>query len=83
VALAVPGVTLNDGTVYTIFAMGLAGGEPALAAVPSADAVSPTLLPETGGQSAGMNLALIAALAGALLIASGLRIRFALSKQKS
>jgi hypothetical protein len=40
VALSVPGVQLNAGTVYTIFAMGLAGGDPALAAVASVDAVA-------------------------------------------
>ena len=50
VALSVPGLRLEDGVVYTIFAMGLAGGEPALAAVPSVDArPAPILLPATGG----------------------------------
>ncbi|MBN2392143.1 MAG: DUF4397 domain-containing protein [Anaerolineae bacterium] len=50
VALSVPGVKLEDGYVYTIFAMGLAGGTPALMAVPSVDAMPmPALLPETGG----------------------------------
>jgi hypothetical protein len=43
VALSVPGVSLSDGTVYTIFAMGLAGGEPTLTAVPSADVSFVTL----------------------------------------
>jgi hypothetical protein len=45
VALPVPGVQLNAGTVYTIFAMGLAGGTPALAAVPSVDATPGTMAP--------------------------------------
>jgi hypothetical protein len=37
VVLPVPGVTLNDGTVYTVFAMGLAAGTPPLEAILSAD----------------------------------------------
>jgi hypothetical protein len=47
VALSVPGLTLQEGTVYTVFAMGLAGGEPALTAVPSVDTQA-TILPATG-----------------------------------
>lgn len=71
VALSVPGVALAEGTVYTIFAMGLVEGEPALTAVPSADAVAPTQLPETGGQVS--NLWLLAAIgAGIALVAGGL-----------
>ena len=74
VALSVPGVQLNEGTVYTIFAMGLAGGEPALTAVPSVDAVAPTQLPETGGEVT--SLWLVAALAAGLaLIGGGLMLR--------
>ncbi len=62
VALEVPGVSLQEGSVYTIFAMGLAGGEPALTAVPSVDAsYGPTMLPESGGS---LNLTLVAALFG-------------------
>ena len=56
VALSVPGVQLDEGTVYTVFAMGLAGGNPALTAVPSADAThnmsksgeKPAMMPKTG-----------------------------------
>jgi LPXTG-motif cell wall-anchored protein len=76
VALSVPGVALADGTVYTIFAMGLAGGEPALTAVPSVDASYPvaTTLPETGGE--GTNLWLAAALGiGIALLAGGMMLR--------
>jgi hypothetical protein len=70
VALEVPGVALADGTVYTIFAMGLAGGgEPALTAVPSADAVAPAQLPETGGPA--VNLGLFALLGAGLALAAG------------
>ena len=76
VALSVPGVMLNEGTVYTIFAMGLAGGEPALTAVPSVDASypMPATLPTTGGETT--NLWLMALLgAGLALVAGGLVLR--------
>jgi hypothetical protein len=49
VVLEVPGLSLANQTVYTVFAMGLAGGEPSLVAVPSVDAV-PALLPATGAE---------------------------------
>jgi len=83
VALDVPGVALNNGTVYTIFAMGLAGGTPALQAVPSVDA-APMLLPVSGGESAAHPYLLIALL-GAALLASGLvlRIRPALAASQA
>jgi hypothetical protein len=70
VALEVPGVALSEGTVYTIFAMGLAGGEPALTAVPSADAVA-SMMPTTGGL--GTSALLVPALMalGALLVGGG------------
>ncbi|MBK7780761.1 MAG: DUF4397 domain-containing protein [Ardenticatenia bacterium] len=45
VALALPGVMLEAGKVYTIFAMGLVGGEPKLRAVPSVDASYPDTTP--------------------------------------
>jgi LPXTG-motif cell wall-anchored protein len=74
VALSVPGVMLEDGKVYTIFAMGLASGEPALTAVPSVDASYPATLPVTGGE--GTNLWLLATLgAGLALVAGGLFLR--------
>jgi LPXTG-motif cell wall-anchored protein len=76
VALSVPGVSLADGAVYTIFAMGLAGGEPALTAVASMDASYPvpTLLPETGGETTNLWL-LVAVTAGLALVAGGLFLR--------
>jgi hypothetical protein len=73
VALSVPGVALNNGTVYTIFAMGLAGGTPALQAVPSVDA-APALLPVSGGESAAAPY-LLFVLLGAALLAGGLILR--------
>jgi LPXTG-motif cell wall-anchored protein len=75
-------VKLDDGTVYTIFAVGLAGGEPALQALPSVDAAHgaatsgaagemPEELPKTG---AGDYLPLLGAIA-AVSIAAGLILR--------
>ncbi len=45
VALSLPDVMLEAGTVYTVFAMGLAAGDPALQAVPSIDARYPDSTP--------------------------------------
>jgi hypothetical protein len=75
VALDVPGLALQAGTVYTVFAMGLAGGEPALMAVPSVDAMPASVLPGTGGAGlANLYLPVVLAL-GALLIFGGLFLR--------
>jgi hypothetical protein len=75
VALDVPGVQLDNGIVYTVFAMGLAGGEPTLTAVPSADNLTPTTLPTTGGRPLSSMLPLFALGLGALLVAGGLVMR--------
>jgi hypothetical protein len=75
VALDVPGVKLDAGIVYTVFAMGLAGGEPTLTAVPSADNAMATTLPATGGQPLSSLLAPIALALGGLLLAGGLVLR--------
>jgi hypothetical protein len=77
VALDVPGLALADGTVYTVFAMGLAGGDPTLTAVPSADAMPGPVMPETGGINLSQLLMPILLAAGALLLVGG----FALRKQ--
>jgi LPXTG-motif cell wall-anchored protein len=81
VALSVPGVALEEGTVYTIFAMGLAGGEPALTAVPSVDATheamaeaAPATMPTTGGQMSNPWL-LVAIAAGLALVAGSFVLR--------
>jgi LPXTG-motif cell wall-anchored protein len=77
VALSVPGVMLEDGNVYTVFAMGLAGGEPALTAVPSVDAsheATPASLPTTGGQVSNPWM-LVAIVAGLALVASSFVLR--------
>ncbi len=75
VALSVPGVALADQTVYTIFAMGLAGGEPALEAVPSVDSVPPVLLPETGGETGTAVYPLVLLGLGLALLVGGLTLR--------
>jgi hypothetical protein len=74
VALEVGGLALADSTVYTVFAMGLAGGEPALQAIPSVDAAPPAGLPVTGG-SWTPSLLSILLIAGGVLIAGGLALR--------
>jgi len=76
VALEVPGLSLAEKSVYTVFAMGLAGGEPALQAVPSLDAASSAMvLPATGGLSPTLLYALVAAGLGLLSIGAGLTVR--------
>lgn len=82
VALSVPGVMLDEGTVYTIFAMGLAGGEPALQAVPSVDAVTQVILPVTGSENLSNTYVLAAIALGALLVVSGLALRLRPSRIK-
>ncbi len=73
VALSLPGITLEEGTVYTVYAMGFAAGEPTLTAVISVDAqAQPTLLPATGGSSTlwlGLGLAAL----GVLTFGTGYR----------
>lgn len=64
VALDVPGVQLQDGGIYTIFATGLLNGSPKLAAtVVTYQAAVPTLMPTTGASESqnGILLAMIAA----------------------
>jgi len=81
VALSVPGVKLDNQAVYTIFAMGLAGGQPALTAVPSVDASGapkPTTLPVSGGAPNSLGALILAA--GALLIVGGIGLRGRLAK---
>jgi LPXTG-motif cell wall-anchored protein len=82
VALSVPGVTFDEGTVYTVFAVGLAAGEPALQALPSVDAAHgstmtdasqemPENLPKTGTED---TLPIVMAIA-AVSVLSGLALR--------
>ncbi|MBN1247788.1 MAG: LPXTG cell wall anchor domain-containing protein, partial [Anaerolineae bacterium] len=74
VALSLPGITLEEGTVYTVYAMGFAGGgEPALTAVISVDAQRSAMLPATGAN----NTAIFAGLffAGLALVALSFRAR--------
>jgi hypothetical protein len=74
VALSVPGVSLEAGTVYTIWAMGFADGEPTLQAVPSMDASYPTTLPTTGANAFDLWL-LVAMIGGLALLAGGMFLR--------
>jgi hypothetical protein len=74
VALEVPGLALADSTVYTVFAMGLAGGTPALQAIPSVDAAAPAAMPVTGGSSSSSMLSVLL-IAGGVLVAAGLGMR--------
>ena len=86
VALDVPNVTLTDGTVYTVFAMGLAAGNPALTAVLSEDAkataasgaAAPSSLPTTGGET---NLLLVVLATGIALLMIGGAQRLATQKR--
>jgi hypothetical protein len=75
VALDVPGVELKNKVVYTVFAMGLAGGEPALEAVASADNLTAGGLPDTGGRPLSSLLAPLALALGAMLLAGGFVLR--------
>ena len=75
VALAVPDLALQGGTVYTVFAMGLAGGEPALMAIPSVDATHGAMMPQSGGVSMASLYAPIALALGAVLIVGGFVLR--------
>lgn len=76
VVLDVPGVALAPGGIYTVFAMGLAGGAPALEAVASLDASAPAVIPVTGGDTSlsGWLVALLAI--GGALVVSGLALRY-------
>ena len=74
VALSVPGVKLDNQTVYTVFAMGLAGGQPSLTAVLSVDASGmPMTLPVSGGTPTALYVVVL--MAGALLVAGGFVMR--------
>lgn len=78
VALPLDGIQLDAGTVYTVFAMGLAGGEPALTAVLNVDAThgsAPGTLPTTGGGS--VNLLWVLVLMSGLLLSVGFGLKAA------
>ena len=81
VALKVPGLKLEAGTVYTVFAMGLAGGEPALVAVPSVDAKAaadhtmPAAMPKTGAGAPARQMGWLVLVAAGLVAILGLNAR--------
>jgi hypothetical protein len=69
-------LALSEQAVYTVFAMGLAGGEPALTAVPSVDATpSPMLLPASGAETPVFILPLAVLGLGLALVGAGLMLR--------
>jgi hypothetical protein len=73
VVLSIPGVKLENGGVYTAWAMGLAGGDPKLTAVLSVDrapSAAPGTMPVTGGGN--LNLPAMTAFLGLSLIVAGL-----------
>jgi hypothetical protein len=77
VALDLPGVALEAGKIYDIFAVGLLNGEPKLRVEvttppPAAAALAPISLPTTAGET--LPLALFALMA-ALLVGGGLALR--------
>mgnify|MGYP006301681601 FL=1 len=74
VALSLPGITLEEGTVYTVYAVGFAGGsEPALSATISVDAQRQAMLPASGSNNVTIFAALI--IAGLSLVALSFRTR--------
>ncbi len=80
VALSLPGITLNEGTVYTVYALGFAGGgEPALTAAISVDAQAQAMLPATGDAGIALYLGLLAAGLSLIVLGTGYR-RLALQR---
>ena len=74
VALSLPGITLEEGKVYTVYAMGFAAGTPALTAVISVDAQRQTaMLPATGGNTTLLLVGVGLAGLGLLAIGGGYR----------
>ena len=79
VALAVPGLALEEGKSYTVYALGLVNGTPALTVLPTADnavtsAMVETSMPATGGESFGL-VALVLLVGAAFTITGGLALR--------
>lgn len=77
VGLDVPGVTLQDGKIYTIVATGLLNGTPKLAAtvVTYEPETAPAVVPTTGGAFGLDPNLLVIAMAGAALLGAGLFLR--------
>lgn len=78
VALALPGVKLDAGNIYTFMAEGLASGTPALTVVPIIDqpaATTATALPKSGEMPSFSSTIMALLLAGIALFAGGLALR--------
>src|SRR5688500_2146354 len=79
VALAVPGFALEEGKSYSVYALGLLNGTPALPVLPTADnvmsnAMVEASMPATGGESFAL-VAMVLLLTAALTITGGLVLR--------
>jgi len=84
VALSLPGTTLQDGYVYTVYAMGFAGGgDPALTAVISVDAQRGMMLPATGGGNVALFSGLVALGLALVVLSVRLRSRSAVKVEQS
>lgn len=92
--LSLPNTNLEAGKVYTAFALGLAGGEPALSvkltadasAPASAPAAAPASLPHSGGSPVDSNASatMLIVLAGAALALAGMSTAgFAVARQRN
>lgn len=81
VALAVPGLNLSAGNIYTIYAVGLLNGSPALGVLPVVDsgmsmaAASGAGMPATGAGDNIFALAVLAVILAAGLVAGGTFVR--------
>jgi hypothetical protein len=79
VVLEVPGVSVEGQNTYTVYAMGLVEGPPALQAVVSADATGATTLPATGATNYTLLFTLGICLLGLLFLTGGVLIHQHLS----
>ncbi|MEO8285539.1 MAG: DUF4397 domain-containing protein [Chloroflexota bacterium] len=78
-ALSVPGVSLEAGKIYTIYAVGLLNGTPALSVLPVVDnavmaATTTTSMPRTGVAENSM-LVMVALVVAAFAVTGGLALR--------
>jgi hypothetical protein len=77
-ALSAPGVSLQEGKLYTVYALGLLAGDPALGLVPVVDNLTmapPTSMPQTGAADNMLWLAALALLLAMITISVGVVAR--------
>jgi hypothetical protein len=78
VAFSAPGLTLQEGKLYTVYALGLLTGEPAFGLVPVADdlAMAPAAgMPRTGAGENALWLAGLAIMVAAATVGTGILVR--------